>query len=112
MSKIGTAHVEIKPVINEEALAAVRERIARVVEDALRPVRLLKSQRVLHLRASSGPDIEFANEDGPTFHLDRDSWVEMGEPTVVTLGITPGDLLNVDAPVFSGPITDLTRHER
>ena len=31
MSKIGTAHIEIKPVINEEALAEITKRVAEAV---------------------------------------------------------------------------------
>lgn len=34
MSKIGTAHVEIKPVLNEEALAEVARRIETALADA------------------------------------------------------------------------------
>lgn len=32
MAKIGTAHVEIKPVLNEEALEAIVQRIEDAVE--------------------------------------------------------------------------------
>ncbi|HJR88826.1 MAG TPA: hypothetical protein VJ782_01535 [Aeromicrobium sp.] len=35
MAKIGTAHVEIKPVLNEEALDAIAERIEARVERAI-----------------------------------------------------------------------------
>lgn len=32
MAKIGTAHIEIKPVLNEEALAEIGQRIEDAVE--------------------------------------------------------------------------------
>lgn len=35
MAKIGTAHVEIKPVLNEEALNQIVERIEKAVEDGV-----------------------------------------------------------------------------
>lgn len=35
MAKIGTAHVEIKPVLNEEALATLTRRIEEAVRDAV-----------------------------------------------------------------------------
>lgn len=35
MAKIGTAHVEIKPVLDEAALNAITDRIAQQVEDAV-----------------------------------------------------------------------------
>ena len=35
MAKIGTAHVEVKPVMNEEALAALVERIETAVREAV-----------------------------------------------------------------------------
>lgn len=35
MAKIGTAHVEIKPVLGEDALKAVCDRIEQAVEDAV-----------------------------------------------------------------------------
>lgn len=35
MAKIGTAHVEIKPVLNEEALEAIAARIEATIEDAI-----------------------------------------------------------------------------
>jgi len=35
MAKIGTAHVEIKPVVNEDALTALCLRIQQQVEDAV-----------------------------------------------------------------------------
>lgn len=45
MAKIGTAHVEIKPVLNEEALEAIVARIerqvAQAVERGLHPLRVV-----------------------------------------------------------------------
>lgn len=35
MAKVGTAHIEIKPVLGEEALAAICARIERSIEDAV-----------------------------------------------------------------------------
>ncbi len=35
MAKIGTAHIEIKPVLNEEALAAMVERIETDIRNAV-----------------------------------------------------------------------------
>ena len=36
MAKIGTAHVEIKPVLNDEALEALTSRIADAVAEGVR----------------------------------------------------------------------------
>lgn len=35
MAKIGTAQVEIKPVLNEEALTAITERIENEIREAV-----------------------------------------------------------------------------
>lgn len=35
MSKIGTAHVEIKPVLNEDSLREITERIEREIGEAM-----------------------------------------------------------------------------
>ena len=35
MSKIGTAHIEIKPIVNDEALAIVMQRIEDAVAEAV-----------------------------------------------------------------------------
>jgi hypothetical protein len=35
MAKIGTAHIEIKPVVNEEALDALAQRVGEVVRQAI-----------------------------------------------------------------------------
>lgn len=35
MAKIGTAHIEIKPVVNAEALDAIAERIAAAVAEGV-----------------------------------------------------------------------------
>lgn len=41
MVKIGTAHLEIKPMLNEESLGLIEERIAHAVERGVR-IGLLK----------------------------------------------------------------------
>lgn len=35
MAKIGTAHIEIKPVLNDEALAAIIQRVEDAFTDAV-----------------------------------------------------------------------------
>ena len=52
MSKIGTAHVEVKPVVDETALAFLGERIEAIVEKA---VRSGLARGIAHL-AEGGPD--------------------------------------------------------
>lgn len=36
MAKIGTAHIELKPVVNEDALNAIVERIAEAVAEGVK----------------------------------------------------------------------------
>lgn len=36
MAKIGTAHVEVKPVVNDEALEGLAEKIAAAVEEGVK----------------------------------------------------------------------------
>lgn len=43
MAKIGTAHIEVKPVLNEEALAGIVQRIEDAVAEGVR--RGLEAQR-------------------------------------------------------------------
>lgn len=36
MAKVGTAHIEIKPVVNEEALGEITEQVANAVAEGVR----------------------------------------------------------------------------
>lgn len=54
MAKIGTAHVEIKPVLNEEALDEIVQRIENAVEAGMTRA-LAKANRRVGTKLTSGP---------------------------------------------------------
>ena len=59
--------------------------------------RLLKKQTVLELAKVTELRAIFTNPDDDsvsTATLDAESWEDMGEPTVITVTIEPGDKLN------------------
>lgn len=62
---------------------------------------ITKAQRLLDVMIHRGSSIMFTREleaeDGsvPTqLVIDRETWLEFGEPTEITITIQPGDLLN------------------
>jgi hypothetical protein len=55
MAKIGTAHVEVKPVLNEEALAEITARIEEAVRAGVQAGLTAQPQITVHQTFESSP---------------------------------------------------------
>jgi hypothetical protein len=58
MAKIGTAHIEIKPVVNLEALDAIAEQLAAAVAEGV--ARGMRKANTINVEVNAGTAEDFA----------------------------------------------------